>query len=224
MNPANARTERTAFAASLVLHVAFAIAVVAKLPSSAPDTPASPLRILLASSPEPARAAVREESRTPSPVTRAPAQARPLARAPLPTPASNAPVIREVETSSTAPASDVRTSDAATPASGPAPAAPAPAPAQPSAPVFDAAYLENPAPNYPRAARRGGIEGRVVLRVLVNPSGTADEVLVRSSSGHDALDEAARATVARWRFVPARMGERAVSAWVLVPVSFHLDS
>lgn len=99
-----------------------------------------------------------------------------------------------------------------------------PVPAQASAPVFDAAYLENPAPPYPRAARRGGLEGRVVLRVHVNPDGTADEVLVRTSSGHDSLDEAARATVARWRFAPARRGDIPVAAWVLVPVSFRLDT
>lgn len=123
------------------------------------------------------------------------------------------------------------------PAAAPAPveAAPLPsAPAQPvdaaplaavavTAPVFDADYLENPPPPYPTRSRRLGEQGRVVLRVLVNPGGTADEVQIRDSSGHARLDEAARDTVLRWRFMPAKRGERAVPAWVLIPVSFRLD-
>ena len=36
------------------------------------------------------------------------------------------------------------------------------------------------------------------------------------------LDRAAEDAVARWRFVPARRGESAVEAWVLVPIVFKL--
>jgi protein TonB len=90
-------------------------------------------------------------------------------------------------------------------------------------PIFDADYLDNPAPAYPVASRRGGEQGRVVLRVLVNPGGSADEVQIRTSSGFVRLDEAARDTVRRWRFVPARRGEEAVPAWVLIPISFRLE-
>jgi protein TonB len=100
-------------------------------------------------------------------------------------------------------------------------AAPAPAPLTP--PVFDADYLLNPAPVYPPVARRLGEQGRVVLRVLVNAGGTADEVLLRSSSGHARLDDAARETVRAWKFVPARRGDQPVSAWVLIPISFRLE-
>jgi protein TonB len=91
-------------------------------------------------------------------------------------------------------------------------------------PIFRADYLENPAPPYPARSRRGGEQGRVVLRVLVNPGGTADEVQVRSSSGFARLDESARETVRRWKFVPAKRGDEPVAAWVLIPVSFRLDS
>ena len=66
-------------------------------------------------------------------------------------------------------------------------------------------------------------EGRVVLRVLVNARGAADEVQVSNSSGHLRLDDSARETVKRWRFVPAKRGAEAVPAWVLVPVSFQLE-
>lgn len=90
-------------------------------------------------------------------------------------------------------------------------------------PSFNADYLENPAPFYPAAARRQGEQGRVILRVLVNVRGTADEVQVRTSSGFARLDDSARDTVRRWRFVPARRGAEPVSAWVLIPISFRLE-
>ena len=100
----------------------------------------------------------------------------------------------------------------------------APAPAQISAPRFDADYLDNPAPAYPPLSRRMGEHGRVLLRVHVTPDGIAAQVEIRESSGFERLDKAARDTVQRWRFVPARQGDRGVAAWVLVPISFSLRS
>ncbi len=92
------------------------------------------------------------------------------------------------------------------------------------APRFDADYLDNPAPAYPPMSRRMGEQGRVVLRVYVHADGSAGQVEIRESSGFERLDRAAREAVARWRFVPARQGERPVAAWVLVPISFSLRS
>ena len=107
------------------------------------------------------------------------------------------------------------------PPAPPAAAPPAPAPLVP--PVFNADYLDNPAPTYPAVSRRGGEQGRVVLRVLVNAKGGADEVQVRTSSGFARLDEAAHETVRRWKFVPAQRGSDKVAAWVLIPISFRLE-
>ena len=81
----------------------------------------------------------------------------------------------------------------------------------------------NPAPRYPRAARRRGIEGRLVLQVLVDARGAARSVEVFATSGHGLLDEAARAAVRRWRFVPGRREGRAAPSVVRVPVTFRLD-
>ena len=89
---------------------------------------------------------------------------------------------------------------------------------------FDAAYLHNQKPVYPVASRRLGEEGRVLLRVRVSAHGQPLEVDVKQSSGFSRLDEAARAAVERWRFVPARQGTEAVEASVLVPLHFSLDS
>jgi len=98
-------------------------------------------------------------------------------------------------------------------------AAPAP-PVVP--PLFTAAYLRNPPPDYPAESRRWGEEGRVLLRVRVRPDGQPDEILLQQSSGHRRLDRAALDAVRRWRFAPARQGEQAVAAWVVVPLHFSL--
>ena len=102
-------------------------------------------------------------------------------------------------------------------------AAPAPAPAFIAA-RFDADYLDNPKPLYPHASRRLGEEGKVVLRVFVSADGEAKRVEVKHSSGFQRLDQAAEEAVARWRFVPAKRGEQAVTAWVVVPIVFSLNS
>jgi periplasmic protein TonB len=102
--------------------------------------------------------------------------------------------------------------------------APEPAPAPVIPPSFNAAYLNNPAPAYPLTSREMGEEGRVVLRVFVNERGQPQEVQVRTSSGFSRLDDAAKATVRQWKFVPAKRGDTAVGAWVLVPISFNLRS
>lgn len=90
------------------------------------------------------------------------------------------------------------------------------------APSFNATYLDNPAPAYPAIARRLGEEGRVLLRVQVTVDGAADSVELHKSSGSDLLDEAALAAVKKWRFMPAKRGEQAVKASVIVPVSFSI--
>lgn len=91
-------------------------------------------------------------------------------------------------------------------------------------PRFDAAYLNNPTPTYPPLSRRLSEQGRVLMRVYVDPQGAPAHVELRQSSGHPRLDSAAEAAVRRWRFVPARQGSDAIGAWVLVPISFSLRS
>lgn len=89
---------------------------------------------------------------------------------------------------------------------------------------FDADYLQNPAPVYPPLARRMGEEGKVLVRAYVLPSGRPERVELRQSSGSPRLDEAALAAVRKWRFVPARRAGEAVAAWVVIPITFRLES
>jgi len=137
-----------------------------------------------------------------------------------PTPAPRTPTPTIETTSSNVPV-----------ASAPAPAPAETRPAAAAAPTaeavsqarFDADTLKNPAPAYPPLSRRMGEEGKVILRVSVNPQGTADSVEIRTSSGSPRLDEAAQKTVRNWKFIPAKRGETAMQSWVLVPIIFKLE-
>lgn len=82
----------------------------------------------------------------------------------------------------------------------------------------------NPHPPYPRDAWRLALQGRVVLRVLVDASGLVETVSVHSSSGHSSLDQSALRTVRNWRFTPATRNGRAVPFEIGVPVTFRLQS
>ncbi len=80
-----------------------------------------------------------------------------------------------------------------------------------------------PKPKYPDTARRDGKEGQVLLRVLVNEEGRSASVEVNRSSGVESLDQAALEAIKRWRFTPARLGEKPVDSWVRIPIDFRLN-
>lgn len=114
------------------------------------------------------------------------------------------------------------------PAARPAPPAPpAAAQAEPDDVVMDsrvltAVYLSNPKPVYPNVSRRLGEQGTVMLRVFVTIGGEPAQIELKSSSGYPRLDRAALNAVRSWKFSPATRGDRAVDAWVLVPIRFSL--
>ncbi len=127
--------------------------------------------------------------------------------------------------STTAPASEAPAFVVAPQPSTPIAARPiAPAPeAAVVAARFDADYLDNPRPAYPRVSRKLGEEGKVILRVRVNAAGRPEHIELKHTSGSERLDQAALDTVIRWRFVPARRGDEAIASWVLVPITFKLE-
>ena len=111
------------------------------------------------------------------------------------------------------------------------PSPPAPSPLAPLAsepviepPRFNAAYLSNPPPAYPLAARRRGIVGTVLVRAEISAGGECQRVELKKTSGHEMLDQAALEAVKKWRFVPAKRGSQAVVAWVEVPITFKLEN
>ena len=176
-------------------------------PKAEPEPP-KPLPVEPPPEPKPEPKPVKKEKPKPKPKVK-PKELITSTAEPLPEPAPAAPVV-----------------EARPPAPTPAPAAPVrgtPMADTPrTAPRFDAAYLNNPAPQYPPISRRLGEAGQVLLRVHVTPEGNPKEIQIHRSSGYDRLDATARAAVERWRFVPAKQGEYAIAAWVIVPINFTL--
>lgn len=91
-----------------------------------------------------------------------------------------------------------------------------------SEPIFDAEYLNNPAPHYPRLARKRGIQGKVFLNVTVGVDGRAKDVSISHSSGSSILDLAALDAVKQWNFIPAKRSGKTVQASVIVPLEFKI--
>lgn len=112
-------------------------------------------------------------------------------------------------------------------AAEPAPPADAPKPRAATQAVLPAGSLQvshRVLPSYPMIARRHGLEGTVVLRLLVKETGNVGEVVVDAPSGCADLDKAAIEAVRKWRFVPATRGGVAVAVWIRQPVTFRLTS
>jgi protein TonB len=84
-------------------------------------------------------------------------------------------------------------------------------------------YRRNPPPDYPSRARRRGVEGTVILEVLVNETGQVEELALFKSSGHELLDRAARVSVKKWLFQPGTRDGQTVKMWVRVPIRFSLN-
>ncbi|MBI2875511.1 MAG: TonB family protein [Candidatus Tectomicrobia bacterium] len=83
-------------------------------------------------------------------------------------------------------------------------------------------YRENDRPIYPRLAQLKGYEGKVLLEVEVRADGRVGGVVIKESSNHKVLDEAALKAVRKWRYSPARRGGTPVASRVLVPIYFEL--
>ena len=92
-----------------------------------------------------------------------------------------------------------------------------------TAPTASADYLHNPGPEYPDIAMDNGWEGKVLMKVHVQPDGKPDHITVTKSSGQKILDDAAVKTVQKWSFVPAMQGDTPVAGWVIVPITFNIS-
>lgn len=85
-------------------------------------------------------------------------------------------------------------------------------------------YGEAPPPPYPRNELRAGVQGTVILKVLVDIDGTPLDVVVQTSSGNRNLDRSAlQYVLKRWHFQPAMKDGQAVQAYGLVPIVFSLQ-
>lgn len=210
---------------SLALHGALLYWVLQAMPGRAvlPQIAPVPIQAVLILPP-----AITPALTQPSVASSAPRPAPRRAARPIPhsAPKPAAAAILVAASSATAMASAPVAPAAVTPATVEPVATTATAPTAPPAlePArFDADYLNNPAPAYPMLSRRQGETGKVLLLVQVSAHGSAAQVEIKQGSGFPRLDQAALNAVRQWRFVPARRGDAAVAASVVVPITFRLD-
>lgn len=110
------------------------------------------------------------------------------------------------------------------------PPAPAPAPTPHAVPeilrvggeIARPRAISAPHPVYPEGARRARLEGTVILEVRLDERGQVEEVAVLRGEPLG-LTAAAVAAVSRWRYEPARHGDRAVAVLMIVTVHFELS-
>lgn len=159
----------------------------------------------------------------PTPVQKTVAQPRPVTQ-PSPQPVA----IIDATPAPHAPTGSVEPQPPAAPAplavADPAPALPVP-PALPRVelPSSSADYLNNTAPPYPPLSRRLGEQGKVVVRAFIEVNGTASKAEIRSSSGHERLDQTALQTVLKWRYIPGKRAGVPEAMWFNIPINFVLE-
>lgn len=159
-------------------------------------------------------------------VRKSPPQPRPAPQPiaiPDPAPAPNAPLGVETPQPPAPPVAAPVAAAAATPPAAPSQGAGGAGSAKVELPSSDADYLQNPKPAYPAISKRLGEQGKVVVRVLIGVDGTAQRAEIRQSSGYDRLDQAALATVLKWRYVPGKRAGVPEAMWFNVPVNFVLE-
>ncbi|MCD6423275.1 MAG: energy transducer TonB [Elusimicrobia bacterium] len=80
-------------------------------------------------------------------------------------------------------------------------------------------YLE---PDYPDIARSKGIEGVVVLKILIDSFGRVVAVKIKDNGGLYEFGIAAARAVKQWRFTPAKIMGTPVAVWCIQKVRFKL--
>ncbi len=79
-------------------------------------------------------------------------------------------------------------------------------------------------PKYPEMARKAGIEGKVILMIIVGIDGSVTDARILKSSGNPLLDEAAIAAARKTRWSPAKQRDKPVPVRLAFPVTFNLRS
>ncbi len=75
---------------------------------------------------------------------------------------------------------------------------------------------------YPEKAKKDGIEGKVVVRVLVDKNGKIQNKIIEHSTDR-IFNEAAVEAIDKTKFEPAKLNGKPIKGWVSVPVEFKLD-
>ena len=76
--------------------------------------------------------------------------------------------------------------------------------------------------SYPESAMQNGIEGKVVLSIVVDTAGQVKSIKVLESARND-LDKSAVKAIEQSQWIPAQKDGKPVEAGVIVPIQFKLD-
>ena len=77
---------------------------------------------------------------------------------------------------------------------------------------------------YPTMAAENNIQGRVVVKFVVQKDGKVGEVVVLRGKDPDLDKEAVRVVKTLPNFIPGKMNGQAVSVWYTLPINFKLQS
>lgn len=77
--------------------------------------------------------------------------------------------------------------------------------------------------DYPSEARQNSVSGFVLLKILVNTSGSVESVQVEHSEPRGVFDAAATRSIKEWKFEPAIVKGQIVAAWTMQKIKFELN-
>ena len=93
-----------------------------------------------------------------------------------------------------------------------------------SSATYKIGSAKNPHPTYPLIARKKGWEGRVLIQAEIDREGNVSKIRVLESSGFKVLDNASLETLKKWKFTPAKIGNKFVDDTVNIPVKFLITN
>ena len=83
--------------------------------------------------------------------------------------------------------------------------------------------LISPPPDYPSAVKAAGVQGRVLLQVVVDTLGFPEPATIRVLESPDPeLSLSATNALRRCRYTPGRVGGRAVRTLIRIPYDFRI--
>ncbi len=84
------------------------------------------------------------------------------------------------------------------------------------------AFARRVMPEYPANARRKNLQGKVVVRVVVDMEGKPRQCSVQYSEPQGVFDKAALAAARKTRFIPGKILGKTVNTLILIPYQFAL--
>ena len=74
--------------------------------------------------------------------------------------------------------------------------------------------------NYPPLLKNAGVGGKPLVWILIDESGRVVDTKIKTTSGHEAIDQAAERVAHSMQFKPALNGTQPVPAWIVLPIEF----